>query len=157
MGHERTLSPSEVQVMSAGSGLTHSEYNASDTLPVNLLQIWIFPKVKNIEPHYDQKRFDSIERINRWQLLASPNGAEGSLTINQDAWLSRVDLEAGQTITTRTHDPVNGLYLFVIDGQVSANDQFLSDRDAVGFDGIREIRIKAETSSRLLAIEVPMG
>ncbi len=157
MGHERTLSPNEVQMMSAGSGLTHSEYNASDTLSVNLLQLWIFPKVKNIEPRYNQKRFASDERINRWQLLVSPNGAEGSLEINQDAWLSRVDLEENQSITARTHDPVNGLYLFVIDGHVSANEQYLGERDAIGFDSVRDVQIKAEKSARILAIEVPMG
>ena len=128
MGHERTLSPNEVQVMSAGSGLTHSEYNASDSMSVNLLQLWIFPKLKDIEPRYNQKHFAAADRVNRWQLLASPNGAEGSLEMNQDAWLSRVDLEAKQSITVRTHDPANGLYLFVIDGKALVNAQLLGAR-----------------------------
>ncbi|MAX23589.1 MAG: hypothetical protein CMJ19_03710 [Phycisphaeraceae bacterium] len=157
MGHERTLSPNEVQVMSAGSGLTHSEYNASDSMSVNLLQLWIFPKLKDIEPRYNQKHFAAADRVNRWQLLASPNGAEGSLEMNQDAWLSRVDLEAKQSITVRTHDPANGLYLFVIDGKALVNAQLLGARDAIGFDSVYEINIEAESNTRILTIEVPMG
>lgn len=157
MGHERTLSPSEVQVMSAGSGLEHSEYNASDSMPVNLLQIWIFPKHKDIQPRYDQKRFASDERVNHWQLLVSPNGENESLSINQDAWLSRVDLTAGMQITASTHDPSHGIYLFVIDGHINANDHYLTERDAVGLDTVRDVVIKAESNAQVLAIEVPMG
>jgi redox-sensitive bicupin YhaK (pirin superfamily) len=156
MGHERTLSPGEVQVMSAGSGLTHSEYNGSDSMPVNLLQIWIFPKVKDIEPAYDQRLFPAEARQNQWQLLVSPDGEGDSLTLNQDAWLSRVDLSAGQSITASKHDASHGLYLFVIDGQVTAGDERLHTRDAIGLEAVTDVSIHAMEDARVLSIEVPM-
>lgn len=156
LGHERTLEPDEVQVMSAGSGLTHSEYNGSSTDPVNFLQLWIYPKLKDITPTYDQKRFDLQGRQNRWQWLATPKGQQGSLSLNQDAWLSWVDLDAGDEIKAVIHDQNHGWFVFVIHGKIRVGNHVLKNRDAIGIDGMLEAQIRADIPSRVLCVEVPM-
>lgn len=157
MGHQRTLKPGEVQVMSAGSGLTHSEYNGSENEPVNLLQIWIFPKIKDITPAYDQKFYPVEGRRNQWQMLASADGQDESLQINQDAWIARVDLSKDQSITASVHAPEHGLYVFVIKGEVTVNDQALGERDAVGLVIGKNVVITAQADAQVLCIEVPMS
>jgi quercetin 2,3-dioxygenase len=156
MGNEHVISAGEVQVMSAGSGLTHSEYNDSDQDDVNFLQIWIYPKEKNIEPRYGQQRFDGNDRKNCFQTLVSADKSSDAIWINQDAWLSLADLDAGTEISYQRRRPDSGLYFFVIAGQVEVEGQRLNSRDGLGLVGCREAKIVAQNQAELLCIEVPM-
>lgn len=156
MGHEESIKVNEVQVMSAGTGIEHSEYNHSKEHDLNLLQIWIFPKRRNVEPRYDQRAFEPADRQNKLQLLVSPidNNDEG-LKIHQDAWIYRTNLEAGKNLKLDVHEG-NGVYAFVINGKANVAGQELNKRDAVGVSETKEINISAEADSDILLIEVPM-
>jgi redox-sensitive bicupin YhaK (pirin superfamily) len=156
MGNRRQLLPGEVQVMSAGSGLRHSEYNASTDEPLNLLQIWVYPQHRNTPPRYDQKAFDAECRHNRWQYLVAPDGAEGALHIGQQAWFVRGQFEAGSSATYRFHRPDHGLYVFVIDGQLTANGHPLSRRDGLGIWKTESVDFDFHTAGDVLLIEVPL-
>jgi len=153
MGHVETISPGEVQAMSAGTGITHSEYNASGEEETSLLQIWIIPREKDVEPRYDQKRFDFTQ--GEMCLLVSPDGHQGSLTINQDARFYRGSFPGGGTCTVKTTDG-NGLYLFLIEGSARVAGHELGRRDAIGCEGSAEQVVSFIADSDLLCIEVPM-
>jgi hypothetical protein len=155
-GIEGILSSGDVQIMSAGSGIRHSEYNASHFDPVNFLQIWIFPKQLNIKPRHDKKRFDASGRIDRWQFVVSPRPEDGGLYINQDARLALTRLDAATTIRYDNAFKGNGVYVFVLTGSVAVSDTTLSDRDGLGVTGSDSFSIHAIEPSDVLAIEVPM-
>jgi redox-sensitive bicupin YhaK (pirin superfamily) len=155
-GGSGTIEAGDVQIMSAGSGITHSEANASATEPVTLFQIWLFPKIKNIAPRYDQRRFDAVGRQNQWQILVSPLENDHALWINQDARLARVDLTPGEKIEYQLGFPGNGVFLVNISGEVTVGDYRLDQRDALGIRHTERISITAEESSSILVIEVPM-
>jgi len=155
-GNEGIISKGDVQIMSAGTGIRHSEYNASATEQAKLLQIWVFPKLKNIKPVYGQKTFGLKDRNNNWQVVVSPDAAEQALNINQDARFSLVDLEAGKSIGYQMKWKNAGLYLFVIEGDIKAADQALSERDALGISETDQVKIEAVSDTQLLAIEIPM-
>lgn len=157
MGHVQQIRAGEIQVMSAGTGLTHSEYNGSDTGQVNFLQIWVMPKLHNVEPRYDQMAFDSEGRQNQFQVVVSPDGNKGSLVINQEAWFALADMDADRSVDYISHQNNHGVYLFVIDGRVEVGGEILSNRDAMGVSHGPSLEIKAQTSVRILAIEVPMA
>jgi quercetin 2,3-dioxygenase len=147
-GHE-IIKSGEVQIMSAGSGIYHSEHNASKSDPANFLQIWIFPKEENIKPRYEQKFFQEEERLNKWQTLVSPDQANGSLWINQDAWFSRITLEVGKTASYQLQKPENGIYLFLIDGSLKAGGEQLDKRDALGLWNTPTLEVTAISQSDL--------
>ncbi|HXS38242.1 MAG TPA: pirin family protein [Flavipsychrobacter sp.] len=157
MGHTQAIHPDEVQVMSAGTGLQHSEYNHNRDKDVNLLQIWIFPDKQDVTPRYDQKVFPAGERINKLQALVSPidNQDEG-LKIHQHAWIYRSNIEEGKSISHHLHSNDNGLYVFVIDGDVSIDGQTLSRRDGMGISGTDDVKINATKTSDVLLLEIPM-
>jgi quercetin 2,3-dioxygenase len=155
-GTEGILYSGDVQIMSAGSGIRHSEYNASDYDPMNFLQIWLFPKQQNIKPRHDQKTFDPGGRKGRWQVLVSPDVAEGGVWINQDARLALTRLDAGGEISFSPAFKGNGVYLFVLEGRVEVGEQHLDKRDGFGISETDRVSIRAEEPSELLAIEVPM-
>jgi len=157
MGNKHIITTGEVQIMSAGSGLTHSEYNNSGQDDVNFLQIWIFPKEKNITPRYGQKRFEKSDRQNRFQTLISPNKDSGALWINQEAWLSIAAADAGTSITYHKQRTETGLYFFIIDGQVKIDGIELIRRDGLGLTDGKEVKITAFSQTELLCIEVPMN
>lgn len=156
-GNEKFIKTGEVQIMSAGTGLHHSEYNASKTDAVNFLQIWVFPKLNNIKPHYDQKAFDSDARKNNWQILVSPDEKDGGLWINQDAVFARTSLDQNKKLSYVPKFAGNGVYLFVIEGSVEVNRQVVNKRDAIGISGADNVEITALEGADVLAIEVPMG
>lgn len=157
MGHTQAIMPGEVQVMSAGTGVHHSEYNHNANKKVNLLQTWIFPNKKNVTPRYDQKMFAAEERINKLQALVSPiDNDDAGLKINQNAWIYRTTLESGKSITHQLHSEDNGAYIFVITGKVTANGQQLNKRDAAGISETESIEITAGADSDVLILEVPM-
>jgi redox-sensitive bicupin YhaK (pirin superfamily) len=155
-GTDGTINTGDVQIMSAGSGIKHSEFNASPTDAVNFLQVWVFPKKRNIEPRYDQKTFSANDRQNKWQVVISPDDKDGGLWINQDARFALTKLEAGKEISFAPHFKGNGIYLFVIDGAVEAAGLKLNRRDAAGISDTENITIKADEAAEVLAIEVPM-
>jgi quercetin 2,3-dioxygenase len=146
----------DVQVMSAGSGIRHSEFNASQTETVKLLQIWLFSKTENIKPRYDQKNFNPEDRINKWQFIVHPDASIGALQINQDAVFARTTLGKGQKLNYQAHFPGNGFYVFLIGGSIHVNGLPLQERDALGVEGAEEVSIKAEADAEILLIELPM-
>ncbi len=156
-GNQGIVSKGDVQIMSAGTGIRHSEYNASSVDAAKLLQIWVFPKVKNIKPVYGQKSFAITDRQNNWQVVVSPDTQDQALNINQDAKFSMVNLQAGKSIEYRMKWKNSGLYLFVIEGSIKTNDISLSKRDAVGITEAEEIKVEAISNSEILAIEVPLN
>lgn len=157
MGHTQAILPNEVQVMSAGTGVYHSEYNHNADKKVNLLQTWIFPKEKNVQPRYDQKLFAAEERVNTLQALVSPiyNDDEG-LKIHQDAWIYRTTLQAGKSVTHKLHTADHGVYIFVIDGEATVGGQVLNKRDAIGISETDSVEITTQNDTDLLIFEVPM-
>lgn len=157
MGHTEAIYPNEVQVMSAGTGIFHSEYNHDDTEHVNLLQLWIFPDKKNVQPRYDQTYFEPAERVNKLQKLVSPIGTEEvGLKIHQNARIYRSTLEPGKTITHQIYSTNHGVYVFVISGSIDANGQVLHKRDAAGISNTEALELTASQVSDVLLIEVPM-
>ncbi|WP_053404128.1 pirin family protein [Persicobacter sp. CCB-QB2] len=154
-GNEEIIREGEVQIMSAGSGIYHSEFNPNHDQHTNLLQIWVFPEKRNIEPRYDQKIFDQEGRHNQWQTVVSPDG-EGALWINQKAYFNISNLEKGKNLNYEFRNPEQGGYLFVIDGSIEINGQKLGKRDAVGISETGQFEIKSLENSKLLLIEVPM-
>ncbi len=157
MGHTQQIVPNEVQVMSAGSGVTHSEYNPDPNKKANLLQTWIFPNKQQVTPRYDQKTFPAEDRINKLQTLVSPmDNEDPGMKIHQDAWIYRTTLEKGNSISHTLHSIKHGAYVFVIDGQVQVGEQQLGKRDAAGINETDVIDIKADATSDVLIFEVPM-
>lgn len=156
MRNEKIISAGEVQVMSAGTGLMHSEFNASKTEPVYFLQIWIFTDQLGHKPRYGQKQFSEQDRKERWQLLVSPDGREDSLKIHQRAFISVIDSGGMADTSYSLRQPGNGVYFMVIDGSADIGGNELQKRDAAGFSSFEShLNIKFLTASYLLAIEVP--
>jgi len=155
-GNEHVINTGDVQIMSAGSGLYHSEYNASKKDAVNFLQIWVFPKERDIEPRYDQKTYNAEDRKNKFQVVVSPEKDSGSLWINQDSYFSLADLEKGSSVKYDVKNPGNGIYLFLIEGSVNAGGTQIDKRDGLGIEDTNSIEITAVENSQLLIIEVPM-
>lgn len=153
MGHEQIIGENEVQVMSAGTGIFHSEYNATGQ-PANFLQLWIYPKHKNILPVYNQYRFDPQEANDQWQLLVGAQGTTAPLTINQDAKISRIYLSKGNKIDYTLQKESYGSYLFMIDGEVEIDGAIVEKRDGIGITQTDTFKIKANQNSIIINIEV---
>jgi redox-sensitive bicupin YhaK (pirin superfamily) len=155
-GGHGIIKSGEVQIMSAGSGIAHSEKNASKNDEVNFLQVWVFPKEKNIQPRYDQKLFLAEERINKFQTVVSPEKNSESLWINQDAWFSLSKLAKGFSTDYAVNKTTNGVYVFVIEGDVTINGQKLNKRDGFGVWEVEKLVISADNDAEILVMEVPM-
>jgi hypothetical protein len=138
--------------MSAGSGIFHSEFNASETEAVNLIQLWIFTREKNIKPAYDQKKFDTEAARNQWQTLV--HDIDGPLKISQHATISRVFLDKGQEIDYQLRNESFGTYLFLVNGKLDVEGIELHKRDGLGIEQTEKIKIKALDNSYLINIEV---
>ena len=156
-GGEGIIKAGDIQIMSAGSGVQHSEANASATESVTLFQVWVFPKERNIEPRYDQKTFDVNDRKNAWQTVVSPIEADHALWINQDAKFALTNLDAGKEISYSTSFNNTGVFLVVINGSVQVNGQRLNKRDALAVSEVSSFTIIASENAELLAIEIPMN
>ena len=148
----------EVQVMSAGAGLQHSEMNGDSKEELNLFQIWIVPNAQNVTPRYDQKQFEASERKNKLQTLVSSikNPIEGSLGIHQEALISRIDLDENTTFNYTLKTETNGVYVMLIDGEVEINKEILQKRDAIGIEQTENFEISSKNNAQLLIIEIPM-
>lgn len=152
MGHKQEIGENEVQVMSAGSGIFHSEYNASDNDPVNFLQLWIYPEKKNIKPVYDQKYFEPDAAQHQWQVLV--DNENGPLKVNQKTTISRIILSPGEEINYQHKQNTVGSYLFVAEGIIELEGITLNKRDGIGIENTNEFHIKALEDSLLINIEV---
>ena len=146
----------DVQIMSAGTGVQHSEANESATEAVTLFQLWIFPKVRNIAPRYDQRNFDVKERTGKWQIVVSPLEKDNALWINQDAIFALANVQAGEKIKYENTFAGNGVYIVVIKGAIEIDGVKFENRDAVGIWETNNFTINVLEDAELLAVEVPM-
>jgi redox-sensitive bicupin YhaK (pirin superfamily) len=156
MGNKRSIDVGEVQVMSSGTGITHSEFNDSKTEEAHFLQLWIFPEIENVKPVYNQKVFEEAGRKNKFQTLVSPKDkeVEGSLTMNQQGYILMIDLDADFETEYLSK---NAAYFFLIEGEVLIDEELLQKRDAIGVVTTQKIKIKAIKKSKLLVIDVPLN
>jgi redox-sensitive bicupin YhaK (pirin superfamily) len=157
MGNKGVIKNGEVQIMSAGTGIYHSEMNASKTEPVKVLQTWVFPKMKNIEPRYDQKVFPKQARMNKLLTVVSPDKeSKETMWINQDSWYSLGTFEVEKDVDYKMNKEGNGVYIFVIEGKIKVEDKELGKRDGIGVWEIDSFTIHVTPGTELLLIEVPM-
>jgi hypothetical protein len=131
--------------------------NNSHTEEVKFLQIWVFPKERNIKPRYDQKTFDASQRINNWQLIVSPEKSEESIWINQDAWFSLTRVEKGKSLNYPLHKKGNGVYVFILKGEARVADETLHSRDGLGISETDNLNFSTDTEAEILLMEVPMS
>ena len=155
-GRHEIIRQNDVQIMSAGSGIEHSEVNANKDREVKFLQVWVFPKEKNITPKYEQKTFNPADRQNKILTVVAPDDAN-AVWPNQDAWFSLGNLNKDFETNYSIKKDGNGVYAFVIEGDVTINDQQLNKRDALGIWETNEINIKANSNAEILLIDVPMN
>jgi quercetin 2,3-dioxygenase len=154
--HASIIRPNDVQVMSAGTGIMHTEHNHSSHEPVSFLQLWILPEAQNLLPRYAQYSFDPKAWKNQFVFLVAPRQQQGSLWINQQAVIARASLEVGKVVSYTLQDPGHGVYLFVIEGKVSVAGEVLSKRDGMGVEGVNELVCQGVETCDVLLIEVPM-
>ena len=154
-GRNEIIKQGDVQIMSAGSGITHSEKNANHNKEVKFLQIWVMPAKRNIESRYEQKSFPAEGRMNKLQTVVAPNNAE-AVWINQNAWFTLGNFDNGVASTYSLNKPENGVYAFVIKGDVTINGIALNERDGLGVTETETLNIIADNNAELLLIEVPM-
>jgi redox-sensitive bicupin YhaK (pirin superfamily) len=155
MGSEQALHVGNVQVMSAGSGLTHSEYNGSATDALKFLQIWIVPHTRNVEPRYDEVNVGTLTP-NVEHTIIAPHGHAGAMWIHQDAWLSLADLTEGASLQREQRAPGVGTFVMPIEGSLLVNNTQLARRDAIGLYDASTVTIHAQSAARVLIIDVPV-
>ena len=153
MGNASVIRPGEVQRMSAGTGVTHSEFNASEKELVHLLQIWIFPDQPNLKPGYEQKAFDEKGRKNKLRLIASPEGKEGSVTLHQDALLYDAALEKGRALEFKTR-PGRGVWVQIIEGKLKFSGLELKTGDGFSAEEEASLHFAADEPSRFLLFDL---
>lgn len=156
MGNVTVIKEGDVQIMSAGTGVTHSEKNKNADKEVKFLQIWVFPKEKNVKPRYDQISIREIAKENKFYQVVSPNEDEQGVSINQDAWFHIGNFDKGISDEYEIKKEGNGVYAFILDGEVEIDGEKLSKRDGMGIWDTKSIHVKATENARVLLIEVPM-
>ncbi|MDE1191776.1 MAG: pirin family protein [Arachidicoccus sp.] len=157
MGNVGVIKHGDIQVMSAGTGIRHSEYNKNKDIPVKLFQIWIFPNKKNVTPRYDQITLDVNERHNKLQQIVSPNADDAGVWIHQDAWLHIGSFDKDFSTVYNLKKQGNGVYAFVVKGSFDVNGEELNERDGLGIKDADKITITSKTQdAEILLIEVPM-
>lgn len=158
MGNIAVIKNGDIQVMSAGTGITHSEYNRNKDRPVKFLQIWVFPNKRNVKPRYGQVTLNANDRHNKLQQIVSPNEGEPGVWIHQDAWFSLGKLDKNFAIDYTIHKKGNGVYAFVIKGDVTVDGNALNERDGMGIWDTDKISVKSDSQdAELLLMEVPMN
>jgi quercetin 2,3-dioxygenase len=158
MGNTTVIRQGDVQAMSAGTGIVHSEKNKNNDKQVRFLQIWVVPKLKNVSPRYDQKTFSADQKKNKLQTVVSPLGSdEDSVKIHQDAWFSLGNLNKGTSLTYQLKKEGNGVYAFLLEGEIIINEIVLNRRDGLGITESEQLKIYANTDSQLLLMEVPLS
>lgn len=156
MGNGAVIKYGDVQAMSAGSGIYHSEFNASNDKDVRLLQLWIFPKKKNVTPRYDQISIRDLKKDNSFYQVLSPNSDDDGVWIHQDAWFHIGEFEPNKKDSYTINKEGNGVYAFILKGNVEIEGQALERRDGFGIWDTDTIQFKSITKSKVLLIEVPM-
>ena len=157
MGNVSVIKEGDVQVMSAGTGITHSEYNKNNDREVKFLQIWLFPNERNVTPRYDHIPIREIEEKNKFYQVLSPNRDDQGVWIHQDAWFHLGKLDKGKSDEYSIKKPSNGVYAFIIDGEVEIDGQKLAKRDGMGIWDTESISVTATDDSFVLLMEVPMS
>ena len=154
MGFSEVIRAGEVQVMSAGTGIYHSEYNPSPNEELNLFQIWIFPNQKQVTPRYAQRKYEL--QNGSFTELVGPEQSGIATWIHQDAWLSMGIFDPGATISYVLSNPNNGAYIMLVEGSIQIGEQVLQQKDAIGISDTAQIEIKIQQKAKILVIEVPM-
>lgn len=157
IGNNGIIETGEIQVMSAGTGITHSEMNADDHEAVSFLQIWVIPNKMNAEPRYQQIRMDELMKPNAFNQILSPNSDDAGVWIHQDAWFSMGDFDKGVTETYPLKNPNNGVYIFVISGKVVINGNTLDTRDGLGVWDTKNFTMDVLDGAKVLLMEVPIN
>ena len=158
MGNTTVIKQGDVQIMSAGTGVVHSEKNKNSDKPVKFLQIWVFPNQRNVQPHYDQKTFSDKDKRNKLVTVVSPKGtADGGAQIQQDAWFSLGNLDKGLKVEYDLKKEGNGVYAFLLEGDVTINEIAMNKRDGLGISETSQFMIRADSNAELLLMEVPMN
>jgi redox-sensitive bicupin YhaK (pirin superfamily) len=156
MGTTSVIRHGDIQVMSAGTGIYHSEYNKNKDKPVKFLQIWVIPREKGVKPRYDQITLNLADRHNKFQQVLSPKPDDAGVWIHQDAWFSLGKFDKGVKAEYELKKTGNGVYVFVLSGTVSVNGQELQNRDGAGITGLDKISVEATSDAEVLLMEVPM-
>lgn len=157
MGNSTIIKEGDIQVMSAGTGVYHSEFNRNKDTQVKFLQIWIFPNKKGVTPRYDQISIKDLEEPNTFYQILSPSESDQGVWIHQDAWFHLGKFDENASDTYRLKKEGNGIYAFVLEGSVNIEDQVLEARDGFGVWETKEIKLTANKSSKVLLMEVPMS
>lgn len=157
MGNVATIKEGDVQVMSAGTGVTHSEYNKNHDKEVKFLQIWMFPNKRNVSPRYDQISIRQIAKENEFYQVLSPNKDDQGVWVNQDAWFHLGKFSKGSTAEYTLKKGGNGVYAFVLEGDIEIEGELLNARDGMGLWDTSTIQVKATADTRVLLMEVPMN
>lgn len=157
MGNVQVIRQNDIQVMSAGSGITHSEYNRNPDADVNFLQIWIYPNQKNVKPRYDQLALDPLKMQNHFQQILSPSADDDGVWIHQDAWFHMGNFTKDQNTDYTLKKSGNGIYIFVLDGEVMVGETTLGKRDGMGMWDVSNVKLKTNTDTQILLMEVPMN
>ncbi len=156
MGNTAIIREGDIQMMSAGKGVFHSEFNKNEDKEVRFLQIWLFPNKKDVEPRYDQISIRDLKKKNNFYQVLSSNPDDQGVWIHQNAWFSIGDFDEGKSDTYKIHSEKNGAYVFVIDGEIQIGDQKLTSRDGFGVWDIQDFEVKSLAKSRVLVMDVPM-
>ena len=156
MGNVAVIRHGDIQVMSAGTGIFHSEYNQNKDRSVKFLQIWIFPKKKQVKPRYDQLTLNVADRRNRLQQVLSPDLEDEGVWIHQNAWFHLGNFDQGMTAEYQVKAKGNGVYAFIISGDMSINGQSLNPRDGFGLWDVESLSFKADSDTEILLLEVPL-
>ena len=158
MGNTAVIKKGDIQILSAGTGITHSEYNRNKAAEVKFLQIWVFPNKKNVTPRYDQITLNVADRHNKFQQILSPDPNDAGVWIHQDAWFHMADLDQGKSLEYQIKRAQNGAYLFLLEGGITVNGQVLNRRDGLGIWKTQEpLQIEATSNAQLLVMDVPMS
>lgn len=158
MGHKEVLHSGEVQVMSAGTGITHSEYNANEDQELKLFQIWVYPREKGVTPRYEQEFFDFAKKKNSLALIVSPDAESESLWVHQDVWFSMGVFDKDRDVVYNVKKKGNGVFAMVVEGSFQVGDTILERRDAIGVWDVDLLNIKSiSADARILLIDVPMS
>jgi redox-sensitive bicupin YhaK (pirin superfamily) len=157
-GTNQVIRKNDVQVMSAGTGIVHSEKNKNQDKPVKFLQIWVIPNKKNVPPRYDQKTFEQADKQNKLATVVSPVGSkEGGVQIHQDAWFHLSKLDKAKELLYDLKKETNGVYVFLLEGDATVNGVILNRRDGLGLSETEQLKIHADSDAEILLMEVPMN
>ncbi len=157
MGNSKVIREGDIQVMSAGTGVRHSEYNKNQDQLVKFLQIWVIPNERNVEPRYDQIKIGDITNTNEFSQILSPNKDDQGVWIHQDAWFQLGEFTKDKSTSYKLNNENNGVYAFVLEGEATIEGEVLSKRDGLGLWDTNEIKVEAKSGAKILLMEVPLN